>query len=239
MNNQPLRPQVVLGIAAHPDDLDFGAAGAIATFARQGADVYYLILTDGCNGTTDRRVAAEELAHTRQGEQCAAGKVLGVKDVYFCKNPDGCLENTKDVRRDIVKTIRQVKPDVVITWDPSMLYCVKYGIINHGDHRASGQAALDAVYPLARDHLAYPELLDKGYEPHKTKTVLLMNFNESNYGVDITDVFALKMQAIAAHASQIHDPSMAQALVTRFAEDAGTLYGAQYAESFMRIDLAA
>src|SRR6185503_19293553 len=125
----------------------------------EGADVYYMILTDGGRGTssTDPDITSEELTELRRKEQRVAGKALGLKDIFFCNYCDGTLENTENVRRDIVKIIRTIKPDVVVTWDPVMVYCAKLGIVNHSDHRASGQAALDAVYPLARDHLAMPE----------------------------------------------------------------------------------
>ena len=236
----PLNPKVVLGIAAHPDDLDFGAGGTMAKFAQAGAAVYYLILTEGGNGTADRTMTAEKLTQLRQGEQRAAADIIGAKDVFFCDYPDGCLKNTKDARRDIVKVIRQVKPEVVITWDPSVLYSVQRGFINHPDHRASGQAALDAVFPLARDYMSFPELIEEGYEPHKTPSVLLMNFNTQNYYVDISDVFETKMKAIAAHTSQVKDVTLARPLLEQFAQDAAGasgMPGIRYAESFVRVDL--
>lgn len=208
----------------------------MARYAAQGAQVYYLILTDGGNGTTDRAQTREKLMRTRHKEQRRACETLGVEDVFFCTYPDGCLENTRDVRRDIVRVVRQVKPDVVITWDPSMLYCAERNFINHPDHRASGQAALDAVFPLARDHMSFPELLEEGHEPHKTATVLLINFNQSNFCVDVTDYLDAKMQAIAAHASQVPDMAYVRELFTDLARQAGDEYGVPYAETFMRID---
>jgi LmbE family N-acetylglucosaminyl deacetylase len=237
MDFSSLTPQIVLGIVAHPDDLDFGAGGTMAHFARQGAEVYYLILTDGCNGTTDRTMTGDKLVKQRCTEQRNACDILGVKDVFFCKYPDGNLENTRDVRHDIVKAIRQVKPDVVITWDPSVLYSAKWQFINHPDHRAAGQAALDAVFPLARDHMSFPDLLKQGYEPHKTATVLLMNFNTQNYYVDISDLLDLKIRARAAHTTQLEGDNDVQSLLTEFAEEAGKACGARYAEGFVRVDI--
>lgn len=239
MDFTALQPQVVLGIVAHPDDLDFCAGGSMAAFATQGAAVYYLILTDGSSGTTDRSLLPQQLTATRCGEQRAAGTILGIQDVFFCAYPDGCLENSKDVRRDIVKIIRQVKPDVVVTWDPSMLYAAERQFINHPDHRASGQAALDAVFPLARDHMSFPDLLEQGYEPHKTPTVLLINFKEYNYCIDITHTFERKMQAIAAHTSQVSDLDVVTQRFTAIASDAGNECGVQFAETFIRIDIEA
>jgi len=233
-----LQPKVVLGVAAHPDDLDFGASGTMAKFVRSGADVYYLILTDGGSGTEDRKITPAQLTKIRHEEQRNAGKVLGLKDVYFCDYHDGALQNTLEVKREVVKIIRQVKPDVVVTMDPSVLYSADLGFINHPDHRAAGQAALDAVFPLARDHLAFPELLDEGYEPHKTQTVLLMNMERNNFAVDITDVLDTKFNALAKHASQV--PTDLAGIKERFTEraaQAGKVYGYKYAETFMRVDV--
>jgi LmbE family N-acetylglucosaminyl deacetylase len=239
MQFDSLRPKTVLGIVAHPDDLDCWAGGTMAQFAADGANVYYLILTNGSKGTEDRQMTADRLIDIRRTEQRQAAQLLGLKDVFFCSNADGCLENCTDVRREIVKAIRQVKPDVVITWDPSMLYAVELGCINHPDHRAAGQATLDAVYPLARDHMSFPELLQQGYEPHKTSTLLLINFNNYNYSIDITKTFDAKMKAIAAHASQAADINKVNQRFISLAVDAGQECGVTYAERFLRIDIEA
>lgn len=241
MNKLPLSPKVVLGVAAHPDDLDFGAGGTMAAFARAGADVYYLILTDGGKGSEDRSMTSEALRDTRRKEQRAAGRILGLKEIFFRDFPDGTLENTQEVKREVVKVIRQVKPDVVVTLDPTVVYNYSGpdGLINHPDHRAAGQAALDAVYPLARDHMSFPELLAEGYEPHKTKTVLLIRFSlEGNiFAVDITDTLDLKLQAIAAHASQFSDMAATEKQLRTFADHAGKTFGYPSAEPFVRLDI--
>jgi len=233
-----LQPKVVLGVAAHPDDLDFSAGGTMAAFAQQGAKVYYLILTDGGKGSQDRSMKPEKLSELRRAEQRNAGKVIGLADVFFGDYPDGTLQNTMDVKRDVVRTIREVKPDVVVTMDPSVLYSTERGFINHPDHRAAGQAALDAVFPLARDHMSFPELLAEGYEPHEVRTVLLSNIERNNYAIDITDTLNKKFQILAEHVSQV--PPNMEGLKERFTERAaqvGTVYGYQYAEPFMRIDV--
>lgn len=235
-------PKVVLGVAAHPDDLDFGAGGAMAAFAEQGAEVYYLILTDGSKGSKDREAVAESVRNTRREEQRKAAKALGLKDVFFCDYIDGTLENTAEVRRDIVRVIRQTKPDVVVAPDPSVLYSAQYNLINHPDHRAAGQAALDAVYPLARDHMSFPELLAEGYEPHNTKTVLLFSFDldpqRANLMVDITGTLELKLQALDAHSSQFGDLKTLKESVRKMAIKAGKESSYEYAEPFVRIDVA-
>lgn len=235
----PLTPKIVLGVAAHPDDLDFGASGSLAAFAAQGADVYYLLLTDGSKGTSDREVASADLVKTRQQEQRAAVQHIGAKDVEFLDYPDGMLEVTMDVKRDIIRAIRRLKPDVVVTMDPSVLYSAERGMINHPDHRAAGQATLDAVYPLARDHLSFPELEQAGYQPHKVSTVLLINFNQQNFTVDISQTIDLKMQALKAHSSQMADLEKTQSMMREFALQIGSHSGYQYGEGFMRIDVPA
>ncbi|HSH17820.1 MAG TPA: PIG-L deacetylase family protein [Candidatus Saccharimonadales bacterium] len=233
-------PQVVLGVAAHPDDLDFTAAGTIALWASQGAEVYYLVLTNGNKGSADLSADPKALTELRRIEQRRAAKILGVKEVYFCEYEDGLLEPTVPVKKDIVRYIRRLSPDTVVTMDPSMLYCAERGYINinHPDHRAAGQATLDAVFPLARDHLSLPDLYEhERLEPHRVGTVLLTNFNSPNYSVDITATIDKKMQAISAHDSQMPDlPGMLR-IVREVAERAGHNTGGRYAESFIRIDV--
>lgn len=232
-----LRPHKILGVAAHPDDLDFVAAGSMAQWAADGADVSYLILTDGGQGTSDREMSASRLIERRREEQRAAGKVLGIKEVLFLDFPDGGLENSLDLRRNVVRAIRRLRPDMVVTMDPSELYAAGRGIINHPDHRAAGQAVLDAVYPFARDHLAFPELLAEGLEPYKVQTVLLDNFERQNFAVDISDSLDKKLLALQAHESQMPDFGQTKAMVTRWAEQTGREFGYRYAEGFMRIDV--
>lgn len=237
MNQQPeLTPKVVLGVGAHPDDLDFIAGGTVAQWVKQGATAYYLVLTNGNKGsaTSDDQAA---ITADRQAEQQAACDALGVKEVFFCDYNDCELQCDNDVRRSIARIIRQVKPDVVLTFDPSMLYSAEHGMINHPDHRAAGQATLDAVYPMARDHLTFPELLKDGLEPHKVKTVLLHNLNDQNYCVDITDVMDAKLKAIQAHFSQFGDkPEITEAVHT-IAKKAGKHLDCGYAEAFVRVDI--
>lgn len=237
-NFSELKPEVVLGVAAHPDDLDFGAGGTMARFAEQGAEIYYLILTDGSAGSGDRKISPVELVKMREAEQREAVRILGGKDVEFLGYPDGRLDVTMDVKRSIVKAIRRVKPDVMVIFDPSMIYSARRGFINHPDHRAASQAALDAVFPSARDHLSFPDLLAEGLEPHITPTVLLVNFNEHNFFVDITATFDKKLAALAAHASQIPSMPTVEDRMRQIAEADGAEAGVALAEAFVRIDLS-
>lgn len=239
--NEPalLTPKVVLGVAAHPDDLDYYAGGTMAAFAQQGAKVYYLILTDGSKGSADRSTTPEQLRAMRRDEQRDAAAVLGIKEVFFCDFPDGELQNTLEVKRQVVRAIRQVRPDVLVALDPTVTYSAELGIINHPDHRAAGQAALDAVYPLARDHMTFPDLLKQGYEPHNVATLLLvgMGATRPTYAVDISETLGLKHQALAAHVSQFSIQDM-KSDIDSLAAKAGKAYGYRYAESFVRIDIA-
>lgn len=233
----PLKPKIVLGIAAHPDDLDFGAGGTMAQFAEQGAAVHYLILTDGSSGSEDITMTPERLTKLREEEQRAATKAIGGKSVTFLAYPDGQLEVTMALKRDVVKVIRRIRPDVVVTMDPSVLYSTSRGMINHPDHRAAGQTALDCVFPLARDHMSFPELYAEGYEPHKTKTILLTNFNEANFYVDTSKTFSKKINALKAHASQVGDIDQIQERMEQWGETVGEKAGYELAEGFVRIDI--
>ena len=243
--HDPLQANIVLGVGAHPDDLDFMASGTLSKLAAAGAEVYYLIITDGSKGSSDRSASPAELIDLRQHEQRQAAKILGVKDVFFLGYEDGLLEVTMQLKKDISKHIRTLKPDVVFAMDPSMLYDAKRNFINHPDHRAGGQAVLDAVFPLARDHLSFPELYEDGIEPHNVKTICLTNFASQNFYVDIADTFELKLEALAAHASQVQDFDMAKARIRQLAEDAGRQASVAYdkdialAEGFLRINIRA
>ena len=234
-----LKPKVILGISAHPDDLDWGAGGTIAKLAAEGAAVYYLILTDGSKGSADRNMSAEQLIEMRQAEQQAALALFGGKSVEFLGYADGELEVTRELKRQLVKAIRKIKPDLVITTDPATLYVPERGFINHPDHRAAGQAALDAVFPLARDHLSFPELCAAGYEPHVTPHVLLLTFGaeRANFFVDISSHFEEKVRIAQAHISQM--PNLAAWLqrYEKLATEQGAKVGSRYAEAFIRLDL--
>lgn len=231
-----LKPRIVLGIGAHPDDLEFYSGGSLAKWAAAGAEVYYLLLTGGGKGTEDPSVKSEELVRARQQEQRAASSIIGAQEVFFTDFEDGALENNYDTRREIVRYIRQLKPDVVVAWDPAFLYSPAQGMINHPDHRTAGQASLDALYPLARDPLSFPELLAEGLKPHNVSTVLLQTGNTPNYWIDISDQLEIKLQALDAHVSQIKPAT--KKLIQDWAHQAGEVINVSAAESFIRIDLA-
>jgi LmbE family N-acetylglucosaminyl deacetylase len=235
---EELLPKRVLAVGAHADDIDVMAAGSIAAWIEAGARVEYLVLTDGGKGSEDRGMTTEELRETRREEQRAAARLLGVKGCHFLSYEDGQLEVSMELKRDIVRIIRKIKPDTVVVMDPTLVYSVKIGMLNHPDHRAAGQATLDAVYPLARDHLSFPELLDEKLEPHKVSHVLLTNYESHNYLVDICDSFETKLAALEKHVSQFTDQQALRSWLTKSARQLGKEAGCRYAESFVRIDLA-
>jgi LmbE family N-acetylglucosaminyl deacetylase len=235
---EPYVPACVLAVGAHADDIDFGASGSIAKWAKDGAHIEYLVITDGSKGSADRTMTKDQLVATREAEQRAAAQALGAADVHFLGYEDGALEVTQELKRDIVRIIRTVKPDTVVVMDPTMIYSSRLGIINHSDHRAAGQATLDAVYPLARDHLAFPELLDQAkLEPHKVAHVLLMNFEKQNCFVDISGTYEMKLDGLFQHVSQIPDTEKIRSMLEARAAEAGKQAGVKYAEGFVRIDV--
>ncbi len=237
----PLNPKVALMVGAHADDIDFGASGTVAAWAKAGTEVHYLVITDGSKGSDDPDMTSERLVEIREQEQRNAAEHLGAKEVHFLRYEDAALEVTMWLKKDIVRILRTVRPDTVVVMDPTMVYAVRDGFafINHPDHRAAGQATLDAVFPLARDRLTFPDLLaEEGLEPHKVEHVLLINLGGGqNYFVNITDVFDRKVEGLLKHVSQIPDPAAARAMIEQWASLAGAKIGAKYAEGFIRLDV--
>lgn len=189
----------VLVIAAHPDDSEFGAAGTVAKWIREGRRVAYLICTSGEKGTTDPALTPEMLIGIREEEQRAAAQLLGVQGVTFLRQPDQGLEDTTELRKLIVRMLRTFRPDVVMTSDPYRRY------IWHRDHRVIGQVVLDAVFPYARDRLAYPDLLAEGLMPHKVRELYFWGTEDINFRSDITQTFDLKIAALRCHVSQVRE----------------------------------
>lgn len=189
-----------LVVAPHPDDAEFGVAGTVAGWTSAGKPVVYATVTDGDKGTSDRNVEPRALAELRRKEQRAAAKVLGVSEVVFLGYPDQGVEETDAFRKDLVRVIRRFRPEIVVTADPYRKY------IWHRDHRVTARVVLDAVFPYARDHLSYPDLLEQGYEPHKVKEVWCWGSEDPNYCSDISKTFHLKLAALRCHKSQVGDP---------------------------------
>lgn len=196
--------QRILMIQAHPDDAEFSCAGTIARWAAEGADVHYCSITSGDKGSDDPGAVGIKLADTRENEQRAAAKILGVQSVTFLGYLDATLIPDLTLRRDLVRVIRRLKPDVLVCQDPTMRYAGRE-YINHPDHVAAGDAALAAVFPSARDPLTFPELIDEGMPAHKTAEVYLFGAKEPDVWIDISNTIDTKIAALKAHASQIKD----------------------------------
>jgi LmbE family N-acetylglucosaminyl deacetylase len=192
----------VLAIVAHPDDVDFGAAGTVARWTDAGIDVVYCIVTDGDAGGSDPGISRPEMATLRRYEQTAAADRVGVHDLRFLGYPDGRVEPTLGLRKDLARVIRQVRPDRVLCPSPERDY-VRPGI-SHPDHRAVGSAALDAVYPDARNPFAFPDLLaGEGLEAWTVREVWINGTSAPTHYVDVTKTFSRKMAALRAHVSQV------------------------------------
>src|SRR5689334_10554350 len=191
----------ILVVTAHPDDVDFGASGTIATWTDKGIEVVYCIITDGDAGGFDPDVPRSEIPGIRRAEQQAAAKQVGVDDVTFLGYPDGRLEVSVDLRRDISRVIRRVRPQRVVTQSPEREYRRIHA--SHPDHLAAGEATLCAVYPDARNPFAHPELAAEGWEAHSVAEVWLVLGQSLDVHVDITATFDRKMAALLSHESQM------------------------------------
>ncbi len=195
-------------VTAHPDDVDFGMGGTVATWTAAGVEVAYCVCTDGDAGGFDRTVSRPAMAAARRDEQRAAAKTLGVEHVEFLGYPDGRLAPSIELRRDISRVIRQLRPERVVCQSPERRWDRIFA--SHPDHLAAGEAAVCAVYPDARNPFAHPELLDsEGLEPHTVAELWLMASGHPDRFVDVTDAAERKLAALRCHASQLPDvPAM-------------------------------
>lgn len=192
--------QRALVVVAHPDDIDFGAAGTIATLTDHGVDVAYCLVTSGDAGGDASTHTKQERATLREAEQTAAAAEVGVTDLTFLHWPDGEVEPTLRLRREISRVIRTHRPDLIITQSPERNW--ERIFASHPDHLAAGEATLRAVYPDARNPHAFPQLVHEGFAPHTVPTVWLTG-SEPTMVVDITDVFDRKIAALRRHESQV------------------------------------
>jgi LmbE family N-acetylglucosaminyl deacetylase len=225
----------ILVVVAHPDDAEFGCGGSVARWIAEGKEVFYCLLTSGNRGSDDPDMTPERLAVVREAEQRAAARSLGVADVSFLGYPDGDLEDTREARRDVVREIRRVRPDRLVTQNPFPSLNPYSG---HRDHRHAGRLALDAIYPYARDRLHFPELLAAGFQPHKVREVYMVGHAEPDVVVDITGTMDRKLAALRCHASQVgKDFAGVEARVRERAAEVGKPHGHTYAEAFRMIEL--
>jgi len=220
-------------ITPHPDDAEYGVSGTVARWTREGKQVMYVVCTKGDKGTSDVKMNPEKLAEIREKEQLAAAKILGVCEVVFLRLPDQGLEDTPEFRKQLVRLIRMYRPETIVTADPYRRY------IWHRDHRITGQVCIDAVFPYARDHLAYPDLLEEGLKPHKVKEMLFWASEDINYRFDITGTYDLKMAALLCHKSQMKelDISRVKKWLKQRSEEMAEGENFQLAEGFHRAEI--
>jgi LmbE family N-acetylglucosaminyl deacetylase len=230
----------ILAIVAHPDDVDFGAAGTIARWTDAGIAVTYCVVTDGDAGGSDEELPRAEMPALRRAEQVAAAKCVGVHDVRFLGYPDGRVEATLELRRDLARVIRQVRPDRVLCPSPERNYA-RTGV-SHPDHRAVGSAALDAVYPDARNPFAFPELRDiEGLAAWKVREVWIAGSPTPTHFVDVTATFGRKIAALRAHESQTGGMDDLEERISGWLARAAALAGlpeGHLAESFQVLNTA-
>jgi LmbE family N-acetylglucosaminyl deacetylase len=226
-------PQIVMSIHAHPDDQEFTVAGTLAKWSAAGCEVISVVITSGDAGSNDPLHDAgykPALARLREGEQNAANEILGIQQTLYMHYPDGELEPTLTLRKELTKLIRTHKPDVVVTGDPQAVFYGN-GYINHPDHRAAAQAATYAVFPSAGSRLLFAELLKEGFEPHNVKRLYLHGPEKPDTWVDISTTIDLKLAALKKHASQLGDWDP-EKMIREWAAEEGKEKGMNYAEAY-------
>jgi len=226
-------PKRAMSIHAHPDDQEFTVAGTLAKWAKAGCEVVSVILTSGDGGSNDPAQGVEYkpiLAAIREGEQSAANERLGIHKTIYLRLPDGELEPTVGLRKEVTKIIRAQKPDVVVTGDPQGVFYGN-GYINHPDHRAAAQVATYAVFPSAGSRLVFADLLADGFEPHNVKRLYLHGPEKPDTWVDISEFIEVKIAALRKHASQLGDWDP-EKMIRESAAEEGKEKGMQFAEAF-------
>ena len=232
-----------LVVVAHADDAEWMFGGTVARLVEQGAEVSYVVVTDGASGGVDLVVTDEELAATRADEQRAAAAVLGVRDVVFLGRHDDELQVTVDLKRDLVRQIRRCRPELVLTLTPHRVLEAPVGW-SHGDHLAVGEATLQAVYPEALMPRIHPQLADEGLAPHTVTEVWFPALADADRYVDVTDVVETKMDAVWCHASQNGEAAgdrdwMFRTHIEPPMRQAGARIGVAHAERFRQVVIAA
>jgi LmbE family N-acetylglucosaminyl deacetylase len=230
-------------VVAHPDDAEFGCGGTVASWVREGWDVYYVVCTDASGGGPDEATdvgpdARRAIVDTRKLEQREAGRVLGLRDVIFLDFPDGTLAPTIELRRELVRLMRRYRPSRVVCQSPERVWRPVMSLgRHHPDHLAAGQATIAAIYPACQNPWDFPELLAEGLLPHKVRELYVMGAPEMNHAVDISTTFDLKLAALAAHDSQL-GARMAELepRLRQWASEIGQHHGFQYAEVFHRTE---
>lgn len=217
-------------IAAHPDDADFGPAATAARWIDEGSTGWLVCCTSGDQGGEDPNQDQFELAAIREREQRDAAEIVGYAGVSFLHQPDGALANDLALREMLVREIRTFRPDAVLATDPEVIFYGDGGI-NHADHRAAGMAAVDAVYPAARNPMTFPWLAREGLALHRVKRLYLFWTNHVTARVDVTRTIGRKIDALRAHTSQIREPARLEERIRSWAREEGQVIGVEAAES--------
>lgn len=231
------RPERLLVITAHPDDADFGVAGSVARWIREGTVAQLVCCTSGDAGSDDAQMDPLELARLREAEQQAAARIVGYEGVTFLHRPDGALANDLALREQLVRVIRTFRPDAVAAPDPRVIVH-EDGFVQHVDHREAGAAAVDAVYPAARNAMAFPHLVTaEGLAPHAVTRLYLFWPDRPSALVDISTTIDVKLAALHAHASQHRAPEQLDGRIRGWAARTGRAAGLDAAEAFCIVDL--
>jgi LmbE family N-acetylglucosaminyl deacetylase len=224
----------ILVILAHPDDPEFFCGGSIAKWVNDGHCVSYCLLTRGEKGINDKFNDSKNIIAIREKEQQLAAGVLGVREIQYLNYEDGLLAPSMEARRDVVRVIRQMKPDIVVCCDPTNYY-LNDRYINHPDHRAAGQIVIDAVFPASQNELYFPELINQNVLPHQVEEVWMSLPRESNIIIDVTNTWQTKIKALKKHVSQIGDIKEFQARMTKRASYFDENKNPHFEEKFNRI----
>lgn len=227
-------PARAVVIAAHADDIEFGCAGTVARWTQAGTHVTYVLVTNSAAGSNDPGVLRDDLIRTRQQEQARAAAKAGVHDVRTLGHEDGHLVATLDLRRDLTRIIREIRPQVVVTMDPEVIVTSGRDYINHPDHRATGESATYATFPSAGSRPIFRELLAEGYEPHEVDMLYFMLTNAPTHCVDISATIDTKRAALTEHKSQLDEKTVE--MVIGWNRDGAKGYDFDYAEHFRVID---
>jgi LmbE family N-acetylglucosaminyl deacetylase len=228
-------PESAMAIVAHPDDIEFSCSGTMARWAGAGARICYVLCTSGDVGIADPGMTRARASEIREAEALAAAEIAGVKDVVFLREPDGLLVPTLDLRKKLVREMRRFRPEVVVTGDPTQVWSGE-DYINHPDHRAAAQAALDAVFPAAGQPNLFEDLAEEGLTAHKPRKVYVTSWQPADVYVCIDDTIDIKIAALRAHKSQMGDWDPAD-MVRKWASDAAKGKEMSYAETYRVVTL--
>lgn len=224
-------PKRAMAISAHPDDIEFGSVGTLARWVKEGCEVAYVLVTSGDVGIAEPGMTKERAMEIREAESLAAAKLVGVEDVIFLRVGDGMVENTMELRKRLVREIRRFRPEAVVALDPTMMF-TPMGGINHPDHRAVGEATMDAIFPAAGQPNLFQELEEEGIYAHKVRKVYVASRGHGDTFIDISSTIDLKIAALKAHDSQVGKAQGLEERIRGFAATIGQGKEMAFAEAF-------